>query len=92
MSFSYVTSGERRKRPVRWQPAAGAIGTAVELQLEDGGYRTIGVAGGTTASARFSLAGLQVSAVRLRASNTGGYPRLRDRSRSLCRANMPFVE
>jgi hypothetical protein len=57
---------------VRWQPAAGAIGTSVELQLEDGGYRTIGVAGGTTASARFSLAGLQGSAIRVRAWNTAG--------------------
>jgi hypothetical protein len=29
---------------VRWRPAGGAIGTSVELQLEDGAYRTIGVA------------------------------------------------
>jgi hypothetical protein len=57
---------------IRWQPAAGAIGTSVELQLEDGGYRTVGVAGGTVGSARFSLAGLQGSAIRLRAWNTAG--------------------
>jgi hypothetical protein len=57
---------------VRWQPAAGAIGTSVELQLEDGAYRAIGVAGGGAASARFSLAGLQGSAVRLRAWNAAG--------------------
>lgn len=57
---------------VRWQPAAGAMGTSVELQLEDGGYRTIGVAGGGTSSARFSLAGLQGSGVRLRAWNAAG--------------------
>lgn len=57
---------------VRWQPAAGAIGTSVELQLEDGAYRAIGVAGGGASSARFSLAGLQGSAVRLRAWNAAG--------------------
>jgi hypothetical protein len=57
---------------VRWQPAAGATGTSVELQLEDGAYRTIGIAGGGTSSARFSLAGLQGSAVRLRAWNAAG--------------------
>jgi len=57
---------------VRWRPAGGAIGTSVELQLEDGSYRTIGVAGGGAASARFSLAGLQGTAVRLRAWNAAG--------------------
>jgi hypothetical protein len=57
---------------VRWQPAFGAIGTSVELQLEDGAYRTIGVAGGGASGARFSLAGLQGSAIRLRAWNAAG--------------------
>ncbi|HEY4642911.1 MAG TPA: hypothetical protein VII75_16345 [Thermoanaerobaculia bacterium] len=57
---------------VRWQPSVSAIGTSVELQLEDGAYRTIGIAGGGTSSARFSLAGLQGSAVRLRAWNGAG--------------------
>jgi hypothetical protein len=57
---------------VRWQPAFAAIGTSVELQLEDGAYRTIGVAGGGASSARFSLAGLQGSAIRLRAWNAAG--------------------
>src|SRR5947207_909970 len=37
---------------VRWRPVAGATGTSAELQLEDGAYRTIGVAGGGAASAR----------------------------------------
>jgi hypothetical protein len=57
---------------VRWRPPAGAIGTSVELQLEDGAYRTIGIAGGGASSARFSLAGLQGNAVRLRAWNAAG--------------------
>jgi hypothetical protein len=57
---------------VRWLPSAGGLGTAVELQLDDGTYRTIGVAGSAASSARFSLAGLQGSAVRLRAWNAAG--------------------
>jgi hypothetical protein len=57
---------------VRWQPAVGALGTSVELQLEDGSYRPIGVAGANVASGRFSLAGLQGSAIRLRAWNAAG--------------------
>jgi hypothetical protein len=57
---------------VNWIPSPGAIGTSVELQLEDGSYRTIGVAGGGASSARVSLAGLQGGAVRLRAWNTVG--------------------
>jgi hypothetical protein len=57
---------------VHWQPAVGALGTSVELRLEDGTYRPIGVAGANVASGRFSLAGLQGSAIRLRAWNAAG--------------------
>jgi len=57
---------------VRWQPAAGILGTAVVLQLEDGAFRTIGVAAGGASTGRFSLAGLQGSAIRLRSWNAAG--------------------
>ncbi len=57
---------------VRWQPSADVFGTAVELQLEDGAFRMIGVAGGGTSSGRFSLAGLQGSAIRLRSWSAAG--------------------
>jgi hypothetical protein len=71
-SITGASSIDQNTIDVRWQPAAGAIGTSVELQLEDGAYRTIGIAGGGASSARFSLAGLQGSAVRLRAWNAAG--------------------
>ena len=65
---------------VRWQAAADAIGTSVELQLEDGAYRTIGVAAGGITNGRFSLAGLQGPAVRIRSWNAAG---LSDASRTV---------
>jgi hypothetical protein len=71
-SISSASRIDQNTIDVRWHPAFGAIGTSVELQLEDGAYRTIGVAGGSASSARFSLAGFQGSAIRLRAWNAKG--------------------
>jgi len=71
-SFGAALRIDQNTVDVRWQPSFGALGTAVELQLEDGAYRTIGVAAGAASSARFSLAGLQGSAIRLRAWNAAG--------------------
>lgn len=65
---------------IRWQPAAGALGTAVELQLADGAYRPIAVAPAAATSATISLPGIDGPAIRLRAWNAAG---LSDPSRTL---------
>lgn len=57
---------------VRWQPMANVLGFAIELQLPDGMFRTIGVAPSDATAATVPLAGLEGSAVRLRAWNGYG--------------------
>jgi hypothetical protein len=57
---------------VRWQPMANVLGFAIELQLPDGMFRTIGVAPSDATTATVPLPDLDGSAVRLRAWNGYG--------------------
>ena len=57
---------------VQWRPPANSLGTSIELQLDDGAYRQIGVAAAEATSARVTAGGLTGSAIRLRAWNGGG--------------------
>lgn len=57
---------------VQWQPAANVLGVAVELQLPDETFRTIGVASSGATTATVPLPDLEGSAVRLRAWNGFG--------------------
>jgi hypothetical protein len=57
---------------VHWLPVDGASGIAIELRMEDGVYRQIGVDAGSATSTQASLAGLRGDAVRVRAWNGAG--------------------
>lgn len=57
---------------VHWEPVARAQGISIELELEDGTFRPIGVAAGDATTAVAPSPGLNGSAVRLRAWNSAG--------------------
>ena len=57
---------------VSWERIANVLGVAIEIQLSDGTFRTIGVASSDATTATVPLAGLDGSAVRIRAWNGFG--------------------
>lgn len=67
-----ATRLEDERIRVRWQPAADVLGIAIELQLPDGTFRTIGVAPSEATTAIVPLPGLDGSAVRIRTWNGFG--------------------
>ena len=56
----------------RWSPVNDALGVAIELLLDDGSYRTIGVAAAGATSATVPLEGLTGTGVRIRTWNLLG--------------------
>ncbi|HXH41896.1 MAG TPA: fibronectin type III domain-containing protein, partial [Thermoanaerobaculia bacterium] len=64
--------GDRDGATLSWAPQDHVLGFSIELRQPDGSERVIGVAAGSATSAHVSYAGLQGTAVRLRAWNAAG--------------------